>query len=544
MADLRASLEIKAIDSATPAVKRVVAATERLNHAQLQTARATQVVAANELEAANAAIQNASNAQELAAAQLRAARATERLAKAQIAELRASERLAKAQLAETAAAERVAASQREASVATEQVAAASAPAKQGLFGVTDAAKKQGFAMAGQVNAVSELAFNFGNLSPMTRNLGMAFVMAGGNAFAFAGMLGPLGVVLGVMVGILPGIIDFTRRLGEEMENTGAAAADAAKEFTGLIDARLEEARVRQRIRDIDTGEAPSEDIATAIDLNEEEAAAGRRRAAAARIGVDQQGRARGKTDILGDLLDEDTRSGFFDAVGGLVTGGFEGVREAQRQNLADAAREQATANRRRQNALPLALAREEQEALERRASEAASRQSVAQRELERRLDAAGVAGSRRQAITQAATSGARVELPSLVRGLPEDQRGAVLGASRLTADAAALAEQTRREADAAEVRALEEQRRVERARGNELGNVTIDSRGSGAGGGQRAELVTARSGAAGDPEARRILEQQLAEQRAQTRQTQRLIDELARSTGGAASRGPDTLGAD
>ena len=123
-------------------------------------------------------------------------------------------------------------------------------ARRGLLGVTDAQKRQGLEMAGNINLVSELALGFGNLSPATRGLGLAFATAGNNAFALAGALGPMGVIIGTLIGVIPGVISLISNLGDEMDDV-AASTDIAKqslsEFESIANRQRAEAARRQRI---------------------------------------------------------------------------------------------------------------------------------------------------------------------------------------------------------------------------------------------------------------------------------------------------------
>lgn len=96
-----------------------------------------------------------------------------------------------------------------------------------------AGKAQAYAMAGQVNTAAELIYNFSILSPATRQFGTAMVMAGGSAFAFAGALGPIGVIGGTLVGIIPGLISLFQETGDELDEVSGAAGQAASVLSDL-----------------------------------------------------------------------------------------------------------------------------------------------------------------------------------------------------------------------------------------------------------------------------------------------------------------------
>jgi len=532
-----ATLRVLMVDNASPVAAKVVAATERLHAAQLKSAQAAQVVAAGELKAAQAAVQNAGSVDELWAAELKAGQAAERLAREEIKAAQASERMA--------------ASNREAAAATQGVAQAAAPARSGMFGVTDAAKKQGFAMAGQVNAVAEMAYNFGNLSPITRNLGLSFVMAGGNAFAFAGMLGPLGVVIGVLVGVVPGFIDMFRHLGGEMEDASSKAAQLAKDLAEVRNARLEDMRAIEEQRAIETGEADSDVIEAEIfgaDRTAREASA--RRRSLGRLGR-QAGTEGGfmaalnNMGAIGDLAGE-----FF---GQLTSGELTAQRQAGASDadilrgvaddvIAGARGEErsatARAGRLRNQALPTALAREEQERLEEQVAAERERQSVASRVFGREIEGLGLSDHRRQAIEQAAASGNRdIELPAAVRGLPSGVQEQVRAAAQRLADANAGVREAEVQADSAPLRALDQARRDRRAQGERQGFVTIDSRG-GAGGPTKSEFQLAETAVPG-------VERGVAETNELLRELvreQRRTAENARRTTTRIDAGPDPLG--
>lgn len=501
MADLRAQIRIDLVDGASANAKAIAASTERLREAQLRVARAAQVVATNELRAAQAALEDArakgkatEGSDALARAELRAAKAAQQLAKAETAAARAEGQHA------TAAG-------RTAEAVGSAMPAAADTARRGLLGVSDANKKAAFAAAGNFNAIGELAYSFGNLTPATRGLGLAMVMAGGNAFAFAGSMGLAGVALGATLGIIPGLIDLFRHLGSEAEDAGSKAAEAAKEFHALVDARLEERRELERARRIETGEADSDEIEAAIESREALAddAADRVRQ------MSELGRAaRGsKTDAvlgllgnlggaaelassLGSRILEGDGLGKFAGASGLGQAGRRAAREARSAVEAEAAREQGTADRLRTDALPVALEREAQEDRERTAAEAAERVSIARRRFGRELEDLPIGARQRQRIEQAVGDDRFVELPSLVRGLPADVRERVTGEASRVADASGLARRAELAADQARIRQLDEARATERARGgDDLGRVTV-GRGGGGGQGGGAEIIAAR----------------------------------------------------
>lgn len=488
MADLRASIRIDLVDGASANAKAIEAATERLRQSQLRAAQAAQVVARSELQSAQAALEAAQGKGD-------SAEAAERLARAELRAAKASARLAQAEITAARASAEHAQSQGQAAAAMGRQSAAAGTATTATKGVSDAAKRAGRGYAENVNLVSELALGFGNLSPATRGAAMAFAGAGNNAFAMANAMGPLGVGLAVVLGLLPSMIAGLSSMGDEAAEAGNKAAEAASKFNELIDARLQERRDRERQRAIDTGEADSDEITAAVEVDREEAAAARRRANVVDAG--EVRRRGGLGEGLAALLDEDRRAGLGEQLaGGLGNlfgeGGFgEGVRRARGETLEEARRREARAERRQSEALPTALAREEQESREERVGSAREAAAVAQRALGRQLERLGLDERRRSRIEQAASAGRTVELPALVRGLPADTREQVLSGAQRTADAAALAERAQREADALRVRQLDEARSTERSRGgDDLGVVRVDSGGAG---GTRSEFVTARS---------------------------------------------------
>ncbi|MBO6937536.1 MAG: hypothetical protein JJ863_21360 [Deltaproteobacteria bacterium] len=531
-----ATLRVVMVDEASPTAAKIVAAQNRLNAAQLRSAQAAQVVARSEIESAQAAVLAAESVEDLWSAELKAGQASERLAREEIKAAQAAARLA--------------AANEEAANSGQNLGNASNQARSGLFGVTDAAKKQGFAMAGQVNAVAELAFNFGNLSPATRGLGMAFVMAGGNAFAFAGMLGPLGVVLGVMVGIIPGIIDLVRHLGDEMEDSSSRAAQLAGELAEVRNQRLQDMRALEEQRAIERGEADSDVIEAEIfgaDQRAREASARRQSLGrlAAQVGTDggflgAVGNLGAVGDLVGDLFGQIGEGQGLGKFRG--SGGFGELSDFADNAVAAARGEERSATNRaadlRDRALPIALAREEQERLEEQVGQERERQSLAARAFAQELDDIGISGRRRQAIEQAAGSGrADIELPALVRGLPADVRDRIWAGADLVADANAGASRAQIEADAGPLRELEQARRDRRALGERQGTVTIDSRG-GAGGAARSEFSLAETSVPGveavGRETNDLLREMIREQR--------LTRENARRTTTRVDAGPDPLG--
>ena len=87
--------------------------------------------------------------------------------------------------------------------ANQRAAAASISADRGMGRITEASKRQGLALAENVNLTSELALGFSTLSPATRELGIAFASAGNNAYQLGRSFGPMGVGVGLVIGLLP-----------------------------------------------------------------------------------------------------------------------------------------------------------------------------------------------------------------------------------------------------------------------------------------------------------------------------------------------------
>lgn len=534
MAKIRAAVQVDLIDNASPNSKRITQATDRLRQAQIRAAQATQVIAAAELRAAESAVQDA-------AAKGQSAAATEDLAEAELRAANAAKKLAQAEIASAkATAQQGQASKQAASALGTDVPAGANAAAAGLGNAKKASRTAAFAMASQVNTVGELAFSFGNLSPATRGLGMAMVMAGGNAFAFAGSMGVAGVVLGTAVGIIPGLISLYQELSKSIGAAGVSAAEAAADFNTLIDARAEELRQRERQADIFAGEGS---------LIETQAALG--------VVRDRRDGARRRQDLgsagISDLGNEDVQTGLLSVAAdfaGAMFGG-ENASDAMRQAFIDQ-RAQATEDERQASfdferlqgqALPRVLAREQQEEREGALSTAGEQRSAAQRELSRQLQDAGLSDSQRSAIEQDASAGNRVRLDAFVRSLPPGQRQQVLQSADRLADATGDVEYRQRVVDQAPLRALEETRQTATTRGEDLGSVTIGSGGAG-GGPTRTELQLANTANPMEEAARAIARGAEAYEESGRRLTEaaRRTERAAARAEQAQRRGPSALG--
>ncbi|MEM7607334.1 MAG: hypothetical protein AAF411_18435 [Myxococcota bacterium] len=150
--------------------------------------------------------------------------------------------------------------------ATRTATAGADTARRATSRLTQEQRRQSLGLAQNVNLVSELALGFGNLSPATRQLGITFATAGNNAFALAGIFGPMGVAIGTLIGVVPGLIGLFQNLGDEAGSAADGMDRARGSFLSMIAAQRS-ARERQReSADLLDGTASSEAIGDAINV--------------------------------------------------------------------------------------------------------------------------------------------------------------------------------------------------------------------------------------------------------------------------------------
>lgn len=252
MTNVKAQIEIEVVDHVSAATAKAEQAIQSLAQAELQAANATKVLATASLERAQTAAAGATSVEGLARAELNGANASRQLARAEIQAAKASATLAT--------------SARNASAATASLTPAAGTATAAVGRITQAQKAQGLGMAQNINLVSELAMGFGNMSPATRGLGLAFATAGNNAFALASALGPMGVVIGSIVGVAPALISMFRDMGTEAEDAASAIDGARRSFNELVSAQTSARRDQESEEDLFSGAASSETVQDALDV--------------------------------------------------------------------------------------------------------------------------------------------------------------------------------------------------------------------------------------------------------------------------------------
>ena len=263
MTTVKAAIQLDVIDRGAATTARAEAAIKSLAQAELQAANATKVLAAASLTKAQTAISGATSVTGLAKAELAAARSSIQLAKAENAASRATRQLE--------------ASAKRAALATSSLAPAATTAAKATRGITQAQKLQGLGMAQNINLVSELAMGFGNMSPMTRGLGLAFATAGNNAFALASSLGPMGVMIGTLVGVVPALITMFSAMSDEADDAAESMEGARRSFSNMIDAQRSAREGQEGSRRLLEGEASTEELDDAIAVARQVRTASQRR---------------------------------------------------------------------------------------------------------------------------------------------------------------------------------------------------------------------------------------------------------------------------
>ena len=277
MTNVKAQIEIEVIDHVSAATAKAEQAIQSLAQAELQAANATKVLAAASLEKAQTAAAGATSVEGLARADLQAANASRQLARAEIQAAKASATLAT--------------NARNASAATASLSPAAGTAIQAVGRITQAQKLQGLGMAQNINLVSELAMGFGNMSPKTRELGLAFATAGNNSFALASALGPMGVVVGTVVGLAPSLIKMFTDAGSAADGAASSMDGARRAFLAMVDAQRQGREQMESSERLLEGEATTEEIDDAIAVTRQLQAKAQRRESAALASVSPLERA-------------------------------------------------------------------------------------------------------------------------------------------------------------------------------------------------------------------------------------------------------------
>lgn len=487
MANVKAQIEIDVVDRASAPVAKAEAAVKGLAAAELQAANASKVLATSSLEKAQAATTGAMSAEQLAKAEITAANASRKLAAAELQAAKASQTLA--------------VGAKNAATATASIAPAAETAARSTGRISKEQKLAGLGMAQNINLVSELAMGFGNMSPVTRGLGLAFATAGNNAFALASSLGPMGVIIGTLVGIVPGLIGMFHALGEESDDAASSMDGARQSFMAMVDAQRSAREGIQGGQRLLEGEASTQELDDAIAVTRRLENEARRREAelvATGGGRGENANASFEQRLFNAYRQTDQfRAGnvSFDSVqafaaefqqrpgeaGRPIAGGInlasgiaaENLRAlSQAQNRSfnegndetDASSGSVTARERLarlEERRQVAAERERREALEADAQAATSNVGVAQAEFDRQLDLAGVSPRRAQRL-RSDLSSASGEADAIFRSSDlaalGDNRGAVEAAAERVRQQREIAERRQAEIRAEQLAGIDNER--------------------------------------------------------------------------------------
>lgn len=196
-----------------------------------------------------------------------------------------------------------------------------------------AQRAAGMRIGENINQVSELAMGFSALSPKTRALGIAFATAGNSARTMGIAMGPIGAIAGAIAFTLPGLIQLLGDTGDELDETGRSAREAAKGLDDFIEAANRAVAARARASRLEMGVAGVEETRGAL----RQAQAGRGQlsrqvnAILEEMGI-EQGSAAG-TRVLNAIV-----SGDVDRTRGALAGAAPGRASAVQENMSRAVR--------------------------------------------------------------------------------------------------------------------------------------------------------------------------------------------------------------
>ena len=510
MASVKADIIVDVVDNgATASAKRTEAALKSLAESEIRGANAAKVLAQANLEQAEAQMRTASSADALRLAELAAAGATRQLAAAEGQASKAS-----ASLASNA---------KNAAAATATIQPAAAGATKAVGRISQAQKLQGLAMAQNINLVSELAMGFGNMSPVTRGLGLAFATAGNNAFALASALGPMGVVIGTLVGVLPGLIGMFHALSDSADDSAESMDGARRSYTAMLDAQRAGRQQMEGSRRLLEGDASTEELDDAIAVARQVQTGARRRESdiirarggagdtenitfhqrlfnAYRQTEEFQSGGELSLESVRRFADEfqqrpENRGGPTRLVtdDGIALAGLRELRTASTRSFDEGSEERdassgsiAAAERleRLQERRRIAAEREQREAMETDAEQASSRVGVAQAEFDRQLNLAGIAPARAQRL-RSDLSAARGDDDAIFRSgdlnALGDNRGAIVAAAERVREQREIAQRRQAEIRAAQLAEIDNERGA-RADATTRDLPGIGERAGGAGG--------------------------------------------------------------